>query len=304
MLISVILACVALFLVFYLRFNTVALLLFLTLFAIGYYKVVGKHSHNNKILEMDFIANSSKLKTWNVGAKIGFCTVMLLTSIFVDSLIVNLYIFLTMSLFTICIAGVNWKKYVQLLSLPVNFAILSIIAIIFSFSHAPSNYIDFPAFGNYIVVTADSQTHAIHLLARILAALASMYAISMTTPMGDVIALLRKCRVPNTIIDLMYLVYRFIFILLDSFGNMNNAAQSRLGYINYKTTVKTSLSIGMNLFFISLRKASDNFVAMESRLYGDGISFISHKNRLELKHLGLYIILYLPIIIYIIWSFI
>lgn len=284
------------------RVNTVLLLTFTSVFGLAYYRVVHQHSHNNKILEIDFIANNSCLNTWNVGFKVAFCVFMLFTSIFINSMTVSLYIFITMSFFSVYIAGVSWKKYIVLLSLPVNFAILSIIAIIFSFSKVPSNYIDISAFGTYIIVTEVSQSDAIHLLARILGALASMYAISLTTPMGDLIALLRKCKVPNLIIDLMYLVYRFIFILLDSFYNMNNAAHSRLGYVNYKTTIKTSLSIGMNLFFISLRKASDNFVAMESRLYGDGISFISHENKVDKKQCSLYISMYMPIIIFIIWS--
>jgi energy-coupling factor transporter transmembrane protein EcfT len=61
-----------------------------------------------------------------------------------------------------------------------------------------------------------------------------LYMISLSTPVHEIIGVLYKCKIPKIMIELMYFVYRFIFILLESYHNMKTAADTRLGYINLK----------------------------------------------------------------------
>jgi len=92
--------------------------------------------------------------------------------------------------------------------------------------------------------------------------------------MPDIIGVLRRVRCPDIIIDLMYLIYRYIFILLSLHDDMRNAAKSRLGFKDYHTSMRSTGKIYANLLARSYQFASRNFDAMESRCYDTGIRFL------------------------------
>jgi cobalt/nickel transport system permease protein len=75
-------------------------------------------------------------------------------------------------------------------------------------------------------------TQAVRLFARALGGAAAMGFLALTTPLIALalIDLLRRWRVPPLLLDLMTLIYRFIFVLLDSLVMMRTAQANRLGY--------------------------------------------------------------------------
>ena len=75
---------------------------------------------------------------------------------------------------------------------------------------------------------------------------------------------------------------------------MTNSAKSRLGYVDYKTSLKTFGNTLSNLFIVSLKKASQYYSAMESRGYDGDILFLEEEKELKMKHVfyaGVYYIL-------------
>ena len=57
-----------------------------------------------------------------------------------------------------------------------------------------------------------------------------MNFLTLTTPLVDLVDLWRRWRIPALLIDLMTVIYRFIFVLIDIAGRMRMAQESRLGY--------------------------------------------------------------------------
>jgi cobalt/nickel transport system permease protein len=67
--------------------------------------------------------------------------------------------------------------------------------------------------------------------------LAALLFLALTTPLTDLISLLRRCRLPETLLDLMTLCYRTLFVLSEAIHETITAQSARLGY----STVTISL---------------------------------------------------------------
>jgi len=78
------------------------------------------------------------------------------------------------------------------------------------------------------LVTAE-HPHAAFVCARSLGGLAALLFLSLTTPMNDIIALLRRLKAPETLLDLMTLCYRMLFVFSESVHDMRTAQAARLG---------------------------------------------------------------------------
>lgn len=295
---SILLISLTLFLLLYGRVNFIVLLAAMAIFSLFYHKSIKNHSHNHGFLEIDMYASKSALLEWNPYAKVLFGFAMLLTCVFSNTLAVPIFIFTAMTFITVVLGKLRLADFIKLLHIPLNFALLSLITILLAFSNTPYGVLNIPFGTTYLVVSSAAQIHALYLIVRVLGALSCLYMISLSTPMGDIIHVLSKLKIPEIIRDLMYLIYRYIFLLLSTFQNMNNAANARLGYRNYKTSIKTILYIAGNLFFISLKKASDSFNAMESRLYNGNIQFFRRANPIDFKQILVYSTVIFPVILY------
>jgi cobalt/nickel transport system permease protein len=164
------------------------------------------------------------------------------------------------------------------LALPLSFLILSGLALLFEFNVQPAGVINLPVFQGYFIVSRPAQLRAALVLSRALGAISCLYLLSLTTTMSEIIGVLRRFHTPDIMIELMYLIYRYTFILLDMHRSMKDAAGSRLGFMDFSTSVHTTGRIYSNLLVRSYRQANINFDAMESRCYTGEIRFLeSHK---------------------------
>lgn len=238
------------------------------------------HSHGG-MLSIDYHAQRSMLNKWNASGKFLLSVACAFISIAARPVPVAIAVFLGMSLLTIAVGKTPVRYYISMLTIPVMFILLSGIAIILEISPQQLGLLDIPIGSYYISVTPSGQRAAFALIARAAGAVGSLYMLSLSTPIYQIIDVLRRLRIPAVIIELMYLIYRYLFILLEAYENMINAASSRLGYNGYRTSMKTVLNGSLNLFFISLRRASDSFTAMEARGYDGEIRFLTKKQKIH-----------------------
>jgi cobalt/nickel transport system permease protein len=82
---------------------------------------------------------------------------------------------------------------------------------------------------------------------RSLACLASLLFLTLTTPLPDIISLLRRCRVPDTILDLMTLCYRTLFVLSEAVHDTIAAQTARLGHATFSLSLRSLGSLIANL---------------------------------------------------------
>ena len=82
---------------------------------------------------------------------------------------------------------------------------------------------------------------------------------------------LRRMHIPGFLVEMMELVYRYIFVLLEAASQIRNAQECRLGYATLKTGFYSTGQLISNLFLRAYRQADRTYTAMESRGYTDEV---------------------------------
>jgi len=215
-----------------------------------------------------------------------FITVLILMVLCISAKTPAVGLFLTtvMLLLIVFVGGMKLHDYVHLLALPISFLLLSGLALLFEIMKQPTGVLGIPVFSVWFCISRSAQIQTALVIARALGAVSCLYLLSLTTPMSEIIGVLRRLHCPDLIIELMYLIYRYIFILLSMYHTMQDAAKSRLGYINYRANVRTTGNLYSNLLSRSYRLAGQNFDAMESRCYGTKIRFLEKKKPVTGTH--------------------
>jgi len=77
---------------------------------------------------------------------------------------------------------------------------------------------------------------------RSLAVLAAILGLMLTTPMPDLLLLLRRLRVPELLLDMMALCYRMVFVLRQAWDEGSTAQAARLGHSGWRQSWR---SIGL-----------------------------------------------------------
>ncbi|WP_374279220.1 cobalt ECF transporter T component CbiQ [Azonexus sp.] len=85
------------------------------------------------------------------------------------------------------------------------------------------------------------------LAGRSLAALAALLGLVLTTPLADLIALLRRLRCPAVLLDLMVLCYRMLFVFSQAVRDTHTAQQARLGYATTRHRLRSLGYLAANL---------------------------------------------------------
>ena len=278
MIFKILLISIVLFFILYSHVNTFLILLFCIL--ISGLMIFIRYSHHHEhsaFLSIDHYAHKSKLSHWNSELKILLVVVCIFACTSDSHFLISLFLFFSMSILIIVIGKTPLFYYLTLLTVPVLFILLSCLALLVEFSTNPFGVLSFPIGKYFICVSEINQLIALKTILRSVGAISCLYMLSLSTPISRIISVFRKVKIPTIVIDLMYLIYRYLFILLEVHQNMVYAANSRLGYQNYRKSITTMLSNARNLMFISFRKTSDMLSAMESRCYNGEIRFL-HKS--------------------------
>lgn len=245
--------------------------------------LLGRHKHGGA-LSIDVLAQRSRLNRVNAPLKVWGCVVLLICCVSSHSPILGLGLAVIMLAVTVLVGGVRLHEYLSLLALPAAFLLVSGLALLVSFHGAPEGVLNVRLFGVWCSVTPADQARTALVLSKALGAVSCLYLLSLSTPMTEIIAALRKARVPAVIVELMYLIYRYIFILLEMHRTMRDAAESRLGYVDFRVSVRTTGNIYANLLAHSFHKANLCFDAMESRCYEGEIRFLEDEKPVTVPH--------------------
>lgn len=244
-----------------------------------------KHKHDG-VYSIDIYAYSSRMRNMNPKLKIVFAVLDLTACILFDNIYVSLFVSVTMGVITICIGGVKLHDYISLLTIPTAFMIMGSIAIAIGFSSRPVGQYNLNLYLFYIYSSNESIVRTLEVVMKAFGAISALYMMTLSTNASEIISALRSIHVPKIIIELMNLIYRFIFILIDVQCKMKNSAQSRLGYVDFKTACYSFGSTAGNLLVVSMKKANAYYDAMESRCYDGEMNFLEEEKRIKTKHIA------------------
>lgn len=241
------------------------------------------HSHS---LDIDSFAQISRLKQVNPLLKFWTVVLLIVLSVGSSSPWVGLLLVFVMSALTIIGGQEKIRAYITLLALPLSFLLIGGLVLLFDVAPQSAGVISIPFFDLWLNITTDAQDLTALVIARAFGAISCMYFLSMTTPMSDLIGVLGRIHCPAIAIDLMYLIYRYIFILLSMHRSMRDSAQSRMGYRSLRSSLRTTGSLYSNLLARSYRQASQMYDAMESRCYDNNIRFLEHSAPMTGAHVA------------------
>lgn len=86
-----------------------------------------------------------------------------------------------------------------------------------------------------------------HVTTRSLGGLAALLFLVLTTPLTDLIALLRRLKTPEVLLDIMVLCYRTLFVFAEALYDMRTAQAARLGYASTRLTLRSLGELIANL---------------------------------------------------------
>ena len=113
------------------------------------------------------------------------------------------------------------------------------------------------------------------LFFRALGAVGAMYFLALNTPVTDLTMCLGRLHVPRLLVELMELIYRFIFVLSETASNIRIAQESRLGYQGLGRSLSSLGTLISVVFLRAWRKADRVYTALESRGYANRLATLS-----------------------------
>lgn len=232
---------------------------------------------------IDKLAYSSKLRYKNPTVKAAFAVGSLLICVGARSFIVSLIIFAVMAGLAVLSSKISALRYLKLMSIPFGFMLLSTIAIVVNITDRPMDLASIPVGSKYLAVSWYSLTEGARLVAVALASVSCLYFLTLTTAMLDILAVLRKLHCPKIMIELMMLIYRYIFVILDMAGAITTSQNCRLGNKDFMTELRSVGQMLAVLLIRSLKKSSLLFESMESRCYDGEIKVLSEYYPIETR---------------------
>ena len=239
-------------------------------------------SHN--VYSIDHTACSSRLRYVPTRYKLGFALASMGLCLASAGLFAPVFIAAASGAVCVLFGGTDFRLYLKLLTVPAVFLLLGTAAAAVGISSEPYGQYMLRLGGLYIYTSTNSIFGAARAALRALGAVGSLYTATLTTPLGDIVSALEKARVPKLITELMTMIYRFIFILTEVYVQLRTAAESRLGYRDRKTALRTFALTAANLFVIALHRSGAYYDALESRGYTGELRFLGEEKRLLPKH--------------------
>lgn len=226
------------------------------------------------MIKIDQLAYESKLRFISPNWKFCFSICSIFTINFANSITSSIIGLLIASYLTLKKGQCPFFEYLKWMQIPLFFLILSVLPIIFEFHKNSSNFIFcFPFFNYFLGFTLDTFEKGIHIFFKTLSGISFLYFIIFNTPLWDLVITFKKWHLPNFLIELMLLIYHFIFIMIDKSIALKNAQNSRLGHINFKISIKSMALLFSSVFILSLKRVDFLYNAMESRGYNGEFNF-------------------------------
>lgn len=227
---------------------------------------------------IDSLAYNSKLRNIAAAQKTLLALAALIICIAANSFIVSAVTAAVMLTLTIAVGKTDAKRVFHLMTVPIVFVIMGAAAIAISIGRDNGAMIAaFKIGGIYFGIGRAGLPLALRTMAKCFGAVSCMYFLSLTTPMIDLFTLLRKSIIPNFIIEIAELIYRYIFVLFDVSDRIRTAQDARLGYATLKTSYRSTAQLASNLFMRAFSQAEKTYTAMESRGYDGEINVIKPK---------------------------
>ena len=111
---------------------------------------------------------------------------------------------------------------------------------------------------------------------RSLGGLTALLFLTLTTPLIDIIALLRRLKAPEVLLDIMVLCYRTLFVFSESVHDTITAQSARLGYTTARISMRSLGGLVANITVQVWQRSQALHLAAMARNNDGPLRFIEH----------------------------
>lgn len=200
-------------------------------------------------------------------AKFLFAIGVLILAVGLNNFYFNIIIFSIMFLLTTVVAKIPIKNYLKLYLIPSVFLLISILTILISKSSSDVFIWSIKIGKSFIGIKSESLNEVMIIIVRVFASISSTFFIALTIPINQLIVVFKKLRVPETVVELIILIYRSIFIFLEEMMEIYNIEDMKFGYCGMKNSYRSLGLLIKCLFIRVLQKYEDMVISLETKLY-------------------------------------
>jgi cobalt/nickel transport system permease protein len=232
---------------------------------------------------LEDIAQKNGLREVNTYLKLIAGLGAILLCLLSTSYLSPLFIAIILTLAVLILARVDVRTYAELFILPLWFTVMSVTGIVLITGGTDIfwHWDLLPGFS--LSVTRESINQGVFVFSRVIGGMSALCFISLTTPMTDIFTAFRQCRVPEAVIDLMMIIYRTIFILMDQVIQIYHAQVMRLGYSTYRESIQSFATLCGAAFIASWDAGDDLIRAMDARCYDGKFALLGENRPIELQ---------------------
>jgi cobalt/nickel transport system permease protein len=229
---------------------------------------------------LDEYALKSPLRYKSSELKLGLVIIALLVGVMSTSPVAPLFIALTMSLSTIILGKIPLKFYTKLVLASLSFAIFGAVIILFFFGGGEEVF-SLTVLDHSLAARAGGVNLAVLVVSRTVCGMCCLFFLALTTPMVELFAMLKAARLPDALIELSMMIYRYIFVFLDEALRMRYAQITRLGYSGFRGSIRSFSMLAGSLFLRTWEQGEKIYTAMDSRCYDGKLSIFKEKRDIK-----------------------
>jgi cobalt/nickel transport system permease protein len=216
---------------------------------------------------LEDVAQTNNLRMINTDIKLFTGLGAIILCLLSTSCVAPLFIAVILSLSLLLLARIPMQLYGELFLVPLLFTLMSVIVIILLSGGNEPYWSWNPYSWLSLSITKESINSGIFILFRVVGGTTALLFIALTTPMTDLFVVMRRIRIPETVVDLAMIIYRTIFLIMDQLALTYRAQVMRLGYGSFRESITSFSTLCGSAFIASWDSGEDLIRAMDARCY-------------------------------------
>jgi cobalt/nickel transport system permease protein len=221
----------------------------------------------NHVIMDHFAGKENWLTNIEARIKIFYIGIGLIINICSQNTVVPL-IFLTTSFILLLSIRIPLKNIVLRMSIPLLLGVF--IMIIIGLHKGETVIFSVLPYGYELAFKKEGLLSGLLILSRVTGGVMLLLLLSYTTSITKICMTARWMKIPDTLIEVLSFVYRYLFLLMEETETMMSSQRSRLGYKTWFKTIRSFGILGGMLIIRSITRAENAHSAMISRGYDGG----------------------------------
>ncbi len=164
------------------------------------------------------------------------------------------------------LSGVRTADFLKRMAIPTLLALVAFATQLF-WMRQGEVLLSFSFFSFNMAVYSGGVARGLELGSRIIGGMSVLLLFALTTPLPELMRSARFFRCPPVLVELALIMYRYIFLLLEEGGRIRTAQKSRLGFVDFRSGLRSSSIMGGMLILRTYDRAEASFAAMRCRGY-------------------------------------